>query len=41
MVSRWRGPMAGSVTIVPVTIVSVTVAAEDWQGVPLIDHPGA
>jgi hypothetical protein len=40
MVGRWRGPLAGTATILVVT-VPVMVMAEDWQGVPLIDHPGA
>lgn len=40
MVGRWRGPLAGVATILVVT-VPVMAAAEDWQGVPLIDHPGA
>lgn len=40
MVGRWRGPLAGTATILVVT-VPVMVVAEDWQGVPLIDHPGA
>jgi hypothetical protein len=37
---RWRGPLAGTATILVIS-VPVMVFAEDWRGVPLIDQAGA
>lgn len=37
---RWRGPVAGLVTILVVAVPTMVVA-EDWHGHPMIDEAGA
>lgn len=37
---RWRGPLAGLVTILAVAVPAMVVA-EDWHGHPMIDDPGS